>query len=128
MGQKWDRWGKDEIAIVRDNFECTLWKDLLPLLPNRSQQYIRKLGRDMGLTRKVEHIDSDETKLKVGDSKRGNHYFKDKEHTEATKLKMRISQLRRYGYDEDSIAKKVGKSKDEIVRICGKRQGMEVRK
>jgi len=103
MGQKWDRWGKDEIAIVRDNFECTLWKDLLPLLPNRSQQYIRKLGRDMGLTRKVEH-------------------------TEATKLKMRISQLRRYGYDEDSIAKKVGKSKDEIVRICGKRQGMEVRK
>lgn len=76
--------------MLLNNFEYTPWHELLLMLPGRSPQYIRNLGRRLGLIRKVEQRHSESTRIKIGESLRGKPgRFTGHKHTEKTKQKMR---------------------------------------
>jgi len=90
MTLKWSRWTKPEMVILRNHFEWTPWSKLLLMLPGRSPQYIRNLGRKLGLTRKVEQRHSKAVRKKIGDAMRGKpSRFAGHTHSEKARQKMR---------------------------------------
>lgn len=96
MSLKWSRWTKQEMSILRTHFEWRPWNELLLMLPGRSPQYIRNLGRKLGLTRKVEQMHSESTRKKIGESMIGKpSRFAGHTHSEKTKQKMRAAAAKR---------------------------------
>ena len=68
------------------------------MLPDRSPQYIRNLGRNLGLTRKVEQRHSEATREKIGAAMRGKPGpFAGCTHSKETRKKMRDAAAKRNG-------------------------------
>jgi len=104
MSVKWSRWSKEEIEILRTHFEYMPWSELLLMLPGRPPQYIRNLGRKLGLKRKVEQRHSEATREKIGDAMRGQpSRFAGHTHSEKTKQKMRAAAAAKRNGEEDEV-------------------------
>ena len=126
MVEAWERWHREELAILKEHYSKTHKDKLLKLLPGRSWRAIghaaekRKIYHPhYGFIRSKEYLAELHTTLSIARQNRTLGYapFTGKHHSTAAKLAISVSNLRTRGYAIACIARRNGVTEKEVRDI-----------
>ena len=130
MVQKWQRWNREELAILKVHYPNASRKDIMRLLPGRTWRSIvhqaetQKIHRPhYGATRNKEYLAELHTTLSNARQNRmsGHAPFAGSHHSSEAKLAISVSNLHTRGHCNADIAARNGISEKEVKELLEKR-------
>ena len=128
MVEAWERWGINELAILKEHYSKTHRDELLKLLPGRTWRAVghaaekQKLSRGHGIPKTEKEKAALHTKMRIARGKRAEEPFAGKHHTAETKLAISVTNLFVRGHGITDIAHRKGISKMEVKGILEKKK------
>ena len=131
MSEKWQRWDKDELAILKHCYFYMPRHDLMGLLPGRTWRAIsHQAGKQnlhrphYGTIRSDKYLATLHTTLSTARQNRTSGYapFAGKHHSADTKLAISVSNLHARGHRIADIAKRNGIAGKEVKKIIRDRK------
>ena len=135
MAEKWERWTREEIAILRRCYSNMPRADLMQLLPGRTwcaiyhiaeKQKLHRNWRDIPLSE--EEIVALHTRLSIARGNRTGAPFAGKHHSAEGKLHLSVGILHAFGHSIAAIAKRNGIAEKEVKKIIEEREERSNRK
>ena len=126
MTEKWERWNKEELHILKKYYPNMPRDNLMQLLPGRSWRAVghaaekHKLHRGHDIPKTEEEKVALHTKMSIARGKRAEEPFAGKHHTAETKLAISVTNLFVRGHGITDIAHRKGITKAEVERIIKK--------
>lgn len=131
MSEKWERWNREELAILKKHYSDMPREDIMRLLPGRTWRSIvhqaetQKIHRPhYGATRNKKYLAELHTTLSNARQNRASGYapFAGKHHTADAKLHISVSNLHTRGHSIADIAERNGIPEKEVREIIEKRK------
>ena len=123
MTEKWERWNKEELAILKKYYPNMPREGLMRLLPGRTWKAIMGAAERFGFHRNRSIPKSKEEKAALRakmSTARGNRTeepFAGQHHTADAKLHISVANLHARGHTIAAIAERNGIAEKEVVKI-----------
>ena len=130
LTEKWQRWNREELAILKKHFPYMAREDIMQILPGRTWRSIvdqaekQKIHRPhYGTVRSKEYLAELHTTLSTARTNRTDGYapFAGKHHAADAKLAISVSNLYTRGHNITDIAERNHIAEAEVKRIIKKR-------
>ena len=130
MVEAWERWGKNELAILKNHYPNTPRDELTQLLPGRGWRSICRAAEKRGLHRKHYGTQRSEQFLKglhdkLGIARQGRKPFAGCRHSLEAKISISVSNLYTRGHSIADIAEKKDITEKEVEKIIEERRKKE---
>ena len=126
MPEKWERWNREELAILKKHYPFMSRDELMELLPGRTWRAICHIAEKRGIHREHYGIRRSEQFLKdlhdkLSIARENRKPFAGCQHSPEAKLRISVSNLFTHGYGIKDIAKRKGITGKEVERIIKNR-------
>ena len=127
MVEAWERWNKEELAILKKHYPNMPRDELIQLLPGRAWRNICRAAENRGLHRKHYATLRSEQFLKelhnkLSIARRNRKPFAGCHHSSEAKLRISVSNLFTRGHGIADIAKRKGITEKEVKKILEERK------
>lgn len=129
MSEKWERWNKKEILILKKHYSLMPRNELMQLLPGRTWRGIGHAAEKQELHRNwceiplsKEEITALHTRLSIARGKRTDAPFAGNHHTADARLAISVSNLYTRGHSIADIARRNGITKKKVKEIIEKKK------
>ena len=128
MPEKWERWGKEEIAIMKKHYPDMPRNELKQLLPGRTWKAIKGAADRFGFARNRDIPMSDanraamHVRLCIARASRTGAPFAGKHHTADAKLAISVSNLHARGHSIADIAQRNRIAEKEVKKMLEERK------
>ena len=135
MTEKWGRWTREEIAILKRHYSNMPRDDLMQLLPGRTWRAIYHIAEKQKVHRNWRDILLSEegqaafcAKMSIARDNRTGAPFAGKHHSAEGKLHLSVGILHAFGHSIAAIAKRNGIAEKEVKKIIEEREERSNRK